>query len=342
MASSSTDFTLYPYEWNQDQTYLPTTTFADPTYLNATSFDTYQSQQAYNQALAEQYSFSNEQQTHNTKNNLQAGSPNYSPSNSASHSFDYQQPPVLSSTSDSGASVPSTISSAMGSPSVHAQQSNDWSQQPNLNMLPNIVHHDSLAQDMFASTGFGMETIPATDKGCVGEFTTLSSSQPTQTVSPISMTNFPSAYEFAQGSAIMPQITAMENWSLPAADVPANLAAQPAQYTSSGSESNSPNDSLFKYPTTPASSTPPSHPRSPVLERVKGQRRASAVLSSKRVRGVSPLTQSMSYDESELPPRPKAPRQMLSSPFFTQSSGNFVPPLESSCPSPASTFFNFS
>eukprot|EP00918_Siedleckia_nematoides_P069435 GHVU01151472.1.p1 GENE.GHVU01151472.1~~GHVU01151472.1.p1 ORF type:complete len:618 (-),score=66.94 GHVU01151472.1:15-1868(-) len=149
---ASNDFTLYPYPeaWDQDQTYLPTSTFADQSYLNATSFDSYQNHQSY-APLQDQYDYSGHQTIEQSKRY-------HSPANSASQSFDYQHP----STSDSGASVQSTISSAMGSPSTQPQSS-DWAQQ-SMNIFPGIVQQ---SDSLFATSSFDFETITVTDKGCV-------------------------------------------------------------------------------------------------------------------------------------------------------------------------------
>ncbi|KAK5123293.1 hypothetical protein LTR85_002723 [Meristemomyces frigidus] len=335
MASENNDFTLYPYQepWT-GQAYLPTS-FADNPYVNPTAFESFHSQQTYGQPGPQQFSF-NTQSYQQAKNHLQPQSPTYSPSNSASHSFDYQQPPILSSTSDSGASVQSTISSAMGSPSLQQQPSSDWSQQQqqqHMTMVPSIMHHDSIAQDLFGTTTFDLETIPATDKGCVGEFTNISSSQQTQTVSPFYLSSLPFSFDSPQSA----QHSGYQSWSLQSSDLAPNAAYQPVPFPTTLApqplstgimDATSPNDSMFRSPTTPASAT------SPVLERVKGKRRASvAPQASKRVRASSPLATSMSYHESDVPPRPQAPLPTLTSPFFSQSSGHFVPPLESSYPS---------
>ena len=186
------DFTLYPYQevWNQDQSYLPTSTYADQTYLNATTFESYPTQHAY--AQPDPYSFSLEP-SFQTKHNLHAPSPNYSPANSAAHSFDLHHPPILSSTSDSGASVQSTISSAMGSPSVQPQQLNEWNQQ---HLIPGIVQPEMLGQDIYTTTGFDIDSIPVTDKGCVGELATISSSQVPQNVPPFDFSPYSSSFDF--------------------------------------------------------------------------------------------------------------------------------------------------
>ena len=337
------DFTLYPYQevWNQDQSYLPTSTYADQTYLNATSFDSYQAQQTYTHP--DQFTFPLDpsfQQKHSLH-------PDYSPAHSASHSFDQQNPPFLSSTSDSGASVQSTISSAMGSPSAQPQQSNDWAH-PSMGMFPGIVNSDGLGHDAYATTGFEMDSIPVTDKGCVGELTAISSSQMQQNMPPFNMSSFNSSFDLLRDAKPFPQAFGGSEWSVPQDTLPQVSAAQSLSIPSAfwpevrgSSESASPNDSVFKSPTTPASASA----TSPVLERIRGKRKTSiAYPPNKRARGHSPLTQAMSYDETQLPQRPQAPPPTLSSPFFTQSSGHFVPPLDYSCPSissPVSYFLDF-
>lgn len=158
MASSS-DFTLYPYSetWDQEQTYLPTTTYPDQPFLAAPSFDSYHQHQSFAQ---------HQQQFHYTEDQLKAPehSPNFSPASSTSHSFDHNNNHHFSSISDSGASAQSTISSAVGSPSMQPQPS-DWRQQS----FPSIVHHDGF----FAGNHFESEVIPVLDKGCVGKFASM-------------------------------------------------------------------------------------------------------------------------------------------------------------------------
>ncbi|KAK4951199.1 hypothetical protein LTR10_010171 [Elasticomyces elasticus] len=166
MASNeNNDFQLFPYTWTGEQTYLPTTTYDDQGYIYSTASDSYAAQQAYAHPIQDQFTFNTDSFQPSKHHHLQAPGSTYSPANSASHSFDFQNPPMLSSTSDSGASVQSATSSGMNSPH---QQSHDWSQQANMNMLPGIVQHDNVAQDLFATTGLDYDTIPVTDKGCVG------------------------------------------------------------------------------------------------------------------------------------------------------------------------------
>lgn len=255
---ASNDFTLYPYpeQWNQEQSYLPTSTYADQSYLHATSYDSYQAQQGF-APVQDHYDYSN-QTLERSKNSLQAPSSYHSPAHS---SFDHHNAPQLSSVSDSGASVQSTISSAMGSPSAQPL-SHDWSNQQ-MDVFPEIVQqHDG---GVFATTGFEYGTIPVTDKGCVGELWTFSSSQQLQAILPV-------------GSSFSPSVA-------------------------------SPSDSSFRSPTTPASFN------SPQIEGLKGRHRVSTAPSPSKRSSFAPVP-------------------TFQSPFFSQSSGYFVPPLEASCSSP--------
>lgn len=332
----SNDFTLYPYQgaaWNDDS-FLPNAGFPESNFINPTTLDSFPANAAYatDHFTLHPEAYQQQPQSH-PRDTLQAASSTYSPAPSVSHSFDPQNPPFLSSTSDSGASVQSTLSSAMGSPSAHAQAGAvaDWSLQ-DMSVVPGIVQHDSLTTanpELFAATAFDIESIPVTDKGCVGEFSAISSShQPP--LSPVAAFHDASAIGF-EG------LGDHSSWSFTSAHDPFALPAHERHAWSgvatpalSGAKlgSTSPHDSLFKSPTTPASAT------SPVLERVRGKRASSvAPPTPKRVHGSSPLATAVSYSESSLPVRPQAPPPSFSSPFF-QSSGHFVLPLESSCPSP--------
>lgn len=332
VASSSNDFTLYPTDWNYDQSFMPQTTFDEQNYMTATSFDHFPSE-----TFNDQYAFDAEQQYTVSKPEAQ----NYSP---ASHPFEYQQAPILSSTSDSGASVQSTISSAMASPSVQPQHS-EWNQQ----LIPSIVHHDSLHSDLLAASGFELDTIPVTDKGCVGESTAVSFTVP-QSQLPVTISHQFNSND-GNVSPVQQPFAVPGDWPLPDAffrtqehphpRTRATSTALPAIDVSPQTGTASPSDNIFQSPTTPASASSPFHPRSPVLERVKGRRPSVAPLA-KRQRGLSPLTQAVSYEEDELPERPHAPPPSFSSPFFSQSSGYFVPPLGSSCLSPLHLFFSLS
>lgn len=333
--ASDNDFTLYPYQeaWN-DTNFLPTS-FADQHYLNATSFDQSQLHPSYAQANQDQLLLN--QSYRLAKTHLRPQSPNYSPSNSASHSFDFRNPPNLSSTSDSGTSVQSTISSAMGSPSVRPQMSNDWHQQPNMSMSrPGIVQQDSHGQDIFGTTAFDVDTIPIADKGCVGEFNDISSYQLPPNVPSFSTSLLPSSFQSALATDSFNTETCNPG---SIATVGPQLALDPSSFASQSLATGafgatSPEDSVFLSPGTPASAT------SPVLERNKSKRRSTATSpASQRLRGSSPLATAISFNEGGPSPRPQAPAPTRNSPFFSQSNGHFVFPLESSCPSSSSVAF---
>ncbi|KAF2197846.1 hypothetical protein GQ43DRAFT_186462 [Delitschia confertaspora ATCC 74209] len=92
-------------------------------------------------------------------------SPMGSPS-SASHSFDHH-PPILSASSESGASV---SSSAMGSPSLNPQYDASWNAMNGHGLAPSIVQNGS---------GYEYDALAVSDKlsGCVGESPISSSFQ---------------------------------------------------------------------------------------------------------------------------------------------------------------------
>jgi hypothetical protein len=340
--ASNTDFPLYSYPdvWSNDHSYLSASTYPDASYMNTTQFDAFQDNQTF--AQQEQYSFGTDQ-TFMSKQTLQPSNATFSPTNSASHSFDTLNPPNLSSNSDSGASVQSTRSSAAGSPSAHPQTINDWTQQAGLDMLPSIVQPDAMANDVFATTAFDFDTIPATVKGCVGESTDISSSQLLPSAPLLNTQSFSNSFDLLRETGSFAQSSPIDRWSLPAIAPPTrgserNLSVVSTVPSLNGNRvgSTSPNDSVFRSPTTPASAT------SPVIERVKGKRQPSVTPPTpKRMRLSSPLAQTMSYTESDLPARPQAPPPTFSSPFFSQSSGTFVPPLELSCPSPSPSRISF-
>ncbi|KAM3415210.1 hypothetical protein BST61_g8741 [Cercospora zeina] len=144
---ASNDFTLYPDpdSWSQEPSYLPTSSYAEPSYLHATAVDHFQSHPSF--ASYDHLDFE------------QASKVQYcSPAHSAAHSIDYPNPPHFSTTSDSGHS---TISSATGSPSAQALHG-EWNR--SMNSFPDVIHqHD----DAVLTSAFDYATMTVTDKGCV-------------------------------------------------------------------------------------------------------------------------------------------------------------------------------
>jgi len=106
------------------------------------------------------------------KSHFHSQSAAHSPAHSAANSLDLQ-PPVLSSTSDSGTSIHSSLSSGIGSPSMNVYQSHEWLQFPGT--VPSIVHQDSLHPDVFAHFEFEPSREPK-HLNCVGESAGISSS----------------------------------------------------------------------------------------------------------------------------------------------------------------------
>jgi len=299
----------YPSFCDAEQSYLPTTT------CDESSFTGYPAQ-GFAQNMNEPYPFNPEQLEQLSKYDM---AQHYQMKSEYS-SFD-PQPPVLSSTSDSGASIQSGMSSHMGSPSAQPQQMNDWNQQ--FNMFPSIFQPDN----MIPTSMFESGTITGETKiGCVGELSKVSSSH--------DFSFFQSSVHDSTGDA----------WTGVQADATNATTSQIAPAFSStetgdGASGDVPaGDAIFKFPSSPTTSSPSFMPRSPGLERVKGRRQVSTVSSPTRMFGTARLARSSSaYGGTERLYAPQSPTQ---SHFFSQSSGHFVPPLGSSCPYPFFTFFS--
>ncbi|KAI7389165.1 hypothetical protein KC328_g8593 [Hortaea werneckii] len=263
------------------------------------------------------------------QNHLRPQSPNYSPSNSASHSLDYQNAPILSSTSDSGASAQSTISSTMGSPSAQACASNDWQQQASMSMVqPSIVQQENVNQDFFAPTGFDVDMIPITNKGCVGESNSISSSQPPQ--------SFPTLSPFSLPPPAQPNGTTSTAMQRPPGFCTASqLSNQPVfvpQPLMTGHlDATSPISSDFKSPDIPAPIV------SPVLRRVTGkQQRNGSVASSRNPSLIQPTSpsqlagtqlhesQPMQPHQQMMYPHPPSPRPAVHSPSFGKAPSPYM------------------
>lgn len=165
MASSAgeADFPLYAYDqFPPASNYTTSSAYAEHFYTPNTTFDSFTPQNAY--AFQPQPDFY-------AKTTYSSRSPLYSPVNSVTPSFDLSHPPILSSTSDSGASGPSSISSARASPSLSAINAADWTHHN-----PSVGSNDSY--DLYVSRAAEQDTLFASEKipGCVGESTKISSS----------------------------------------------------------------------------------------------------------------------------------------------------------------------
>lgn len=305
MAFNPHEFNFPPYSCDADPSFLPTTTCDESTFIMG-----YPQQGYNNHNMNEPYpSFNPEQLQQLARYDMAQQHAQVK----GGYSFDHQ-PPVLSSTSDSGASIQSAMSSNMGSPSAQPQQMSDWNQ--HFNMGPTIFPQDSIATSMFESG-----TIPGEAKiGCVGELSKFSSS---------------CDLSFLQSSA---RDMTGETWAADqagATDTTPHMASPftPVK-TGCGTYGAVPTDAtdvlVFNSPASPASSGQSFKPRSPVLERVKGRQQASSVSSPKHISGTTRVARSSSASVGT--ERMYAPQSPTQSPFFCQSSGHFVPPLWSSCP----------
>ncbi|KAI6972138.1 hypothetical protein KC318_g3184 [Hortaea werneckii] len=328
--TSDNDFTLYSYPetWNDPSFLMPA--YADQSYAGTTTFDNFSAQQAYAQPDQKQSMFTQSYQS--AQSHLRPQSPNYSPSNSASHSLDYQNAPILSSTSDSGASAQSTISSTMGSPSAQACASNDWQQQASISMVqPSIVQQENVNQDFFAPTGFDVDMIPITNKGCVGESNSISSSQPPQ--------SFPILSPFSLPPPAQPNGTTSTAMQRPSGFSTASQAkrlsdqpvAAPQPLMTGPLDATSPISSDFKSPDTPAPIV------SPVLRRVTGkQPRNGSVAPSRNPSLIQPTSpsqlagtqlhesQPMQPHQQMMYPHPPSPRPVVHSPSFGKAPSPYM------------------
>jgi hypothetical protein len=304
------EFNFPPYTCEAEQSYLPGATCDDSNFIMGYP------QQGYSHNMNEPYPFNPEQLQQLARYDMNQQHSQVK----ADYSFEHQ-PPVLSSTSDSGASIQSAMSSNMGSPSTQPQQMNDWNQ--HFNMGPSIFPQDNLATSMFESG-----TIPGEAKiGCVGELSKVSSSHDFSLLQ--SSARNMTGETWSEDQASTGDTTAHATYRMGSAFTTMESGYQTYSAVPAGVD----NDSSFQFPISPASSSLPFQPRSPVLERVKGRRQVSTVSSPKRTPGTTRSVRSSGGTE-----RLYAPQSPTQSPFFSQSSGHFVPPLWSSCPYP---FFNF-
>lgn len=155
-ASMPQDFELYPHQESQyefvptSQPYLPSNYPVDPSF--STPYEPVSMPAMSDAPRPQELQFHYDGIAQGVKPNYHY-SPHGSP-HSATHSF--EQPPVLSASSESGASV---SSSTVGSPSLHPQYNDPW----------NPVTH-GLGLPLHGGAGFEYEGL-VTDKvsGCVGK-----------------------------------------------------------------------------------------------------------------------------------------------------------------------------
>ena len=289
-----------------------------------------------------------------------------SPSPSISHAFDHP-PSMLSSAS--GASVQSTASSAVGSPYSHATQSlpgqDQWTEsQHGLGIARGIIHNDGFGNDgMYSLSGVETDTMCDDSKlqgSFVGESRKISSSssglQPSSPVStcsasqsytsvtsplPVSMAldtslgaknlTIDSILEEANNRITSPSQTASPT-SANSAKAPSDLCQSAHRISFSPAQPGP-----FRSPTMPASAMSPR-----VIDRgwQSGQQQRGihsphiVAGNGRRIQrtSASPTNRFTPYSwpmpQTAQNPSPSVQSQNS---FFTQSSGRFIPPLESSC-----------
>jgi len=290
-----------------------------------------------------------------------------SPSPSTSQAFDH---PPSTLTSASGASVRSTASSAVGSPYSHNTNTlpghEQWTEsRQGLGLAPGIIHNDGFGQDpMFPVAGMDSDLMfddtkfPTT---CVGESRRVFSSlfptgQPSPSVSPCpALQSFipasstpspmvsdpPSSRRNVTIDTILEEMNnEIESPRQTASPTSTSLAKPPREAFQAVNASISPPvpSNSFRSPMTPASAMSPylqgaSFPSS-TYQRLP-ESRSGAVGSEPRMRrtSTSPTDRFTPYARPIPPPaaQDQFPTVQSQTSFFSQSSGRFIPPLESSC-----------
>lgn len=289
-----------------------------------------------------------------------------SPSPSISQAFDHPSSTTLSSAS--GASVQSTASSAVGSPYAHATHNlpcqDQWTEShQGLGIAPGVVqNNDGFGQDMAQWHGMDDGLIYDSSKfqdSFVGESEKV-------LLSPVS----PSCSISLSVSSCSAQQDFLPAFSLPAQSMASNQSGNGRDLTidtileeanskiqsppaispvSTSSTMASPlitqvnrrsfsspvAPSSFKAPTTPASAMSPFSPNVAFPPRAQQQdsHRPSVTTGRARKTSTSSLDRYSPYGHP-IPAAENAERFSFiqsQSPFFGQSSGRFIPPLESSC-----------
>ena len=286
-----------------------------------------------------------------------------SPSNSMSHPLEHA-PSVLST-----ASAQSTASSADGSPyprATHNLSGQDLRMDPHAGLCiePSLDYNEAYCHDPYPLPDLESEHIPYDSKypgNFVGESQDISStlnsssyvmpspiSPSTTSRSPVSST-FPSPSMGPDISAGPLNITidtileeANDKFGTPASTTsPASASSSMRQYaltTHPVHPGRSPEGGVvgFRSPATPASAVSPfaSRASSPFAVRQhEAQRRSSGSPSIVRTRSTPPISyrahpyERPSFEKSTS----QGQRVDYQTPFFNQSSGRFIPPLESSC-----------
>jgi hypothetical protein len=255
--------------------------------------------------------------------NMYAEAPQYS------HSLSSPEMQAVSS-NYSTASAPSATSSAMGSPhSIHGHivPVPEWAPQ-GLGLNPSIVNYDNYGpgnEYTYQPQGmddFALEFNPAKPNGFVGECQNISRSRQHGSISS-------NCESISSLSTFLPSPNTLDTPTK--SDSATRSIASPI--TPLSAIRTDPRDDCFKSPSVSAFSRSPSSSRRP-SQAFNAPLYASSSAASRtqemRLSPVSAISQSLTSE-----PSPSYATYHQSH-FFSQSSGNFVPPLESSCRFPLS------
>lgn len=311
------------------QSYPATTSFMDAPFPAAlSSIDSFSTLHAYSEAPRSQDPLQftlDSSLTEACKTSHHPYSPTASP-------MDHIPPPQLSASSESGASVHSTSSSAMGSPHMNPSYSTDeWTNMiPGSAIgLPEVVSHETFPQTSFFTSSIESEAMVANDKlqGFVGESTA----------------SFHLSPQF--NTAATPSSASLQSSSSPTLPLPISggghhLPSVPAlrSQTDITRSSRQSGDEVFKTPVMPASAMLPSSPRrlSPPRSQHYDQRRRSSLPGERR----GSLLSNQIFPPSETPPLegPSSPfvpfPQSYQSTVLNQGSNIPLAPAQSSCSFP--------
>lgn len=334
--------------------------------LPSAAYDTYPSASAFSTSASSFYDAPNFifDAPKESERSARRYTPSGPPSPSISHSFDHP-PSVISSAS--GASVQSTASSVVGSPYSHATSNipgqEQWTDShQGLGIAPGIVHNEGYGHEIYPINPIENEIAFESNKfpsSFVGESKNLSSSMSTScSISPLASSCLASQRptpSCSSPSLVLDTSVAIQNVTIdtilnevnskivtpsqtmsPAAEDPSKASPNSLK---SMCVAHSPQQtkSSFRSPTTPASAKSPFTPRtkSPSILWRYDSHRDSFVCGDPTIPN-SPLMSSNRYHPYGRPTPPSnsqahCHRHESQSPFFSQSSGRFIPPLELSC-----------
>ena len=355
------DFVLFP----RDPSYHNMESEDDTSGLN-TSYDPYPSMSAYSAPPAyynaPHYFFESAK-----PQDQHRFTPVGSPSPSISQALDH--PPSTTLSSASGASVQSTASSAVGSPYSHATHNlpsqDQWTESHHgLGIASGVVHsNEDFGRDMAQWGGMENELLFDSSKlqdSFIGESENLPSSSPISRncLASLSIPSCSAPQDFISGYSLPHQSVASNpsgnsrNVTIDTILEEVNSTIQSSPRTASPISTSSTRISpvtaptkhspqghrSFRSPTAPASAMSPSFPNTSFASwtQRRGPQRQSVMTGpdSKSPRNsVSPTDRHAPYARPFSGPESQAhfPSFHSSSPFFGQSSGRFIPPLQSSC-----------